>query len=33
MSSSDTSAPETTGRSWLGGLRNQVQQLFAFLGR
>ena len=32
MSSSDTSAPETTGRSWLGGLRNQVQQLFAFLG-
>ncbi len=32
MSSSDTSAPEATGRSRLGGLRNQVQQLFAFLG-
>ncbi len=33
MSSSDTSTQEASaGRSWLSGLRNQVQQLFAFLG-
>jgi len=33
MSSTQAPADETTGRrSWLGGLRNQVQQLFAFLG-
>ncbi|HQY99198.1 MAG TPA: ABC transporter permease [Propionicimonas sp.] len=33
MSSTETQAAESTGRaSFLGGLRNQVQQLFAFLG-
>ena len=33
MSSTETQAAEGTGRkSLLGGLRNQVQQLFALLG-